>query len=271
MSRWEAKHKFWLRDRGTGRWFLFKYSRANTGEHWPEKVASEVAELLGLPHARVELATCEDAAGVLVEDLRRDREAMSLLHGNELLVELDPSYPSQRDYRVSEHTIARVEQALRDHRVELLDPPILGTVLPAEVDDAFGLFVGYLLLDAIICNTDRHHENWGVVATKSAKGSRVLQLAPTYDHASSLGRELDDARRSGRLRSKGVHGVPGYVERARSALYETAGDEKPLSPRAAFLRAGALRASARDARLRRCESVGLQALEQHFRERNDSV
>jgi hypothetical protein len=257
-----SKRKFWLCDSSTSRWYLFKYSRENTGEHWSEKVACEVAGRLGLPHARVELATCEGAIGVLVEDVRPEREAMSLVHGNELLVELDPSYPSQRDYRLSEHTVERVEQALRDHRVGLPDPSTVVAALPAEVEDSFGLFVGYLLLDAIIGNTDRHHENWGVVATKSAAGSRTLQLAPTYDHASSLGRELHDAKRSERLRGSGAHGIPGYVERARSALYGAPGDKKPLSPLAAFQQAGALRPAARDAWLQHCAQIGLQDLEQ---------
>lgn len=44
------------------RW-LFKYARLSngqvTGEHWAEKVASEVAGLLHIPHARVELATLD--------------------------------------------------------------------------------------------------------------------------------------------------------------------------------------------------------------------
>ena len=176
-------------------------------------------------------------------------------------MELDPSYPSQRDYRVSEHTVERVEQALRDHNVGLPGPSAMASALPVGVDDACGLFVGYLLLDAIIGNTDRHHENWGVVATKNAAGARTLQLAPTYDHASSLGRELGDAKRSERLRGDGAHGVQGYVERARSALYAAPGDKKPLSPRAAFQHAGALRPAARDAWLQRCAQIGLQGLE----------
>jgi HipA-like C-terminal domain len=252
-----SKRKFWLCDNESARWFLFKFSRSGTGEHWSEKIACEVARVLGLPHARVELATHDGASGVLVEDLRRDRERMSLLHGNELLLELDPKYPSARSYRASEHTPARVEHALSVHAVEL---PTVPTPLPAGVTDAMGLFVGYLLLDALIGNTDRHHENWAVVVERSASGARHLELAATYDHASSLGRELDDAKRLGRIQSDKLRGMQGYVERARSALYRAAGDSKPLSPRDAFLAAGELRPSARDAWLARCKTLGAEAL-----------
>jgi hypothetical protein len=52
-------------------------------------------------------------------------------------------------------------------------------------------FAEYVVLDAIIGNTDRHHENWGVL--RRHLGTRwVSRLAPTFDHASSLGRELVD-------------------------------------------------------------------------------
>ena len=52
----------------------------------------------------------------------------------------------------------------------------------------------YLLLDAVIGNVDRHHENWGILG-KDVDGSVKGRLAPTFDHASSLGRELLDTGR----------------------------------------------------------------------------
>ncbi|MEY4578885.1 MAG: hypothetical protein RL701_3588 [Pseudomonadota bacterium] len=255
-----SKRKFWHCDLQTECWSLFKYSQDNTGEHWSEKVACELAALLGIPHAIVELAVHAGATGALVQDLRPDRQHMSLLHGNELLLEYDPVYPSQAGYRVSEHTVSRVAQVLGEHRVRLPELPMLPRPLPTGVDDALGLFVGYLFLDAIIGNTDRHHENWAVIASRDATGARVLQLAPTYDHASSLGRELPDAKRIGRLRGVGARGVKGYAERTRSAMYASNGDIKPLSPRAAFLEAGKQRPAARDAWLRRCRDIGADAL-----------
>jgi hypothetical protein len=266
-----SKRKFWHCDLQTECWSLFKYSQENTGEHWSEKVACEVAELLGIPHAIVQLAVHAGATGALVQDLRPDRQRMSLLHGNELLLEYDPVYPSQGGYRVSAHTVSRVAQVLSEHRVELPQSQMLPRPLPTGVEDALALFVGYLLLDAIIGNTDRHHENWAVIASRDAASAtraphvhahaaRVLQLAPTYDHASSLGRELPDAKRIGRLRGVGVRGVKAYAKRTRSALYGADGDVKPLSPLAAFREAGKQRPTARDAWLQRCQDVGVDAL-----------
>lgn len=44
-------------------------------------------------------------------------------------------------------------------------------------------FAGYLILDALVNNTDRHHGNWAV--TRGTDGA--VHLAPSFDHASSLG------------------------------------------------------------------------------------
>ena len=53
-----SKEKYWL-DYDHERW-LFKIPRQNTGEHWSEKVAYEIATLLGIPAALVELAERTD-------------------------------------------------------------------------------------------------------------------------------------------------------------------------------------------------------------------
>ena len=55
-----SKNKFWYLDpMEEEEYWLFKYPRCNTGEHWAEKIAAEVAALLEIPHARVELAVFE--------------------------------------------------------------------------------------------------------------------------------------------------------------------------------------------------------------------
>ena len=56
-----SKDKFWyLHPTEEEGYWLFKYPRCNTGEHWAEKIAAEVADLLGISHARVELAIFEE-------------------------------------------------------------------------------------------------------------------------------------------------------------------------------------------------------------------
>ena len=62
---------------------LYKRARENTGEHWAEKVASEICELLDLPTHQVRLAEYEGVAGCAVRSFLNHRE--TLIHGNELL------------------------------------------------------------------------------------------------------------------------------------------------------------------------------------------
>ncbi len=57
--------------------------------------------------------------------------------------------------------------------------------------NAFDRFCGYLVLDAVVANRDRHEENWGVLRDPAGR----VTLAPAYDHGNSLGFNLQDDRR----------------------------------------------------------------------------
>ena len=81
--------------------------------------------------------------------------------------------------------------------------------------DAKSRLAEYLVLDAMIGNTDRHHENWGVLRRRKNHVWYGV-VAPSFDHASSLGRELLDDRRD-RLLTE--NRVGNYVERGRGAIY----------------------------------------------------
>ncbi|MBN1612764.1 MAG: HipA domain-containing protein [Polyangiaceae bacterium] len=220
-----TKRKFWYRNDAGEKW-LFKYGRPGTGEHWAEKIASEIAGCLGLPCAEVELARHGEDWGTISRDFTNDG-SYALVHGNELLGEQLPDYPTGRRYRVRQHTLDAIRGVLSTTTIEA------PAGLPVELPEprAFALFVGYLLLDAVIGNTDRHHENWGVLLLGT--NPRRMTLAPTFDHASSLGRELADDKRLGRLAAKDdERGIVGYAEgaRVRSAIYRAEGDGSPMSP-----------------------------------------
>ena len=222
-----TKPKFWFsRD---GDMWLFKATRPDQGEHWAEVIAAGIAELLGLPHAHYELASWRDKGGVVnsgVVTRSFVAQGFDLVHGNELLAERDPDYPLEgaRYVRTQEHTIEAVKAVIG---AQGLGVP-LGWEVPPGIESPVDVFGGYLLLDAWIGNTDRHHENWAIVVNL-AQGHRFL--APTFDHASSLGAHERDDQRRRRLESQDpAFQVEGYVQRAdaRSALYLRVGDARPL-------------------------------------------
>lgn len=215
-----SKKKFWFREPEQNQNWLFKYNRINTGEDWSEKIAAEIAELLAIPHAQVELAKCGGDRGIISKDFT-DNGNKWLMHGNELLSLSITQYPKRQKYRVSKHSIKNILSTISKFKV------VVPSGLPLEVDSPKELFLGYLMLDVLIGNTDRHHENWGILLL-----SENLELAPTFDHASSLGRELLDDRRK-QLLSNPSH-FERYCEKAASAIFPTDEAIKPLSTIGAF-------------------------------------
>jgi hypothetical protein len=122
------------------------------------------------------------------------------------------------------------------------------------------IFVGYLMLDAWIGNTDRHHENWALVVRPQA-----THLAPSYDHAVSLGAHETDANRHDRLttRDRG-RSMQQYVARARSAFYASPTDTRPMSTLSAFREAGIRWPRAAQAWITRLERLSFQDIEAMF-------
>ena len=89
-----TKPKFWFGTKGNR--YLFKEVRPGTGEDWAEKVACELCEALGLPHAAYQLAIWRDCRGVVSPNFVPDGGI--LVHGNELLSRVDGSYPDKVFY-----------------------------------------------------------------------------------------------------------------------------------------------------------------------------
>lgn len=189
-----TKPKFWYRGED-GLSYLLKESRPDTGEHWAEKVACELCKLIGIPHAQYELANFIGKKGVV--SLNFVPKGGGLIHGNELLVARNEKYPVSRFHRVKEHTLDLVMHTIGLTQAQ---PPI-GWTPNDQIKRGTDVFAGYLMFDAWIANQDRHHENWGLIWT-----GKTAHLAPSYDHASSLGRNESDEKRKLRLTEKGRDG-----------------------------------------------------------------
>ena len=97
-------------------------------------------------------------------------------------------------------------------------------------DECRTQLAGYLVLDALIGNVDRHHENWGVLR-KRTNGEWLDRLAPTFDHASSLGRELrDSGAKKSRERYLSELGLDHYARHGSGAIFLTESDARGPSP-----------------------------------------
>lgn len=168
--------KTWFRDPAEPdhRW-VYKPNRQHRSEHEDrsELAASMLAQQLGVPAADVRLAHLSGTRGCLsrnVVSAEKNELEHASLYLSEFVDNFDP-----RDRESKGHSVEWVRTIL-----EQLEPPI-GTANSRL--EAVDWFAGYLIFDALIGNTDRHSENWAIEITP--RGS--MHLAPSYDHATSLG------------------------------------------------------------------------------------
>ena len=211
-ERLGTKDKFWCRPTGENVLWLFKFPRPGSGEHWAEKIAAEVAGCLGVSRADAELATTEGKRGSISRSFLGEERV--LVHGNELLATI-MEYDKHKLHGQSDHSVSNVFRVLEAAFQET-----------SAAENAKREFASYLVLDALIGNTDRHHQNWGLLVERTGGGLRG-RLAPTFDHASSLGRDISDEVRARRLR-EGT--VSQYAKRARGRVFWTGSDRYGPNP-----------------------------------------
>ncbi len=199
-----AAPKLWIREPGgsTSRpetdW-LFKPAtlQANgirqVGD-WTEVACSRIAGALEIPSATSALAVRNATEGVIVQNVRpvgydMHTGRVAMLH------EIDVhTRDSKRDHTASVgHSLDNVLRVLSDYG----PPPGWSSW---EGTTATDVLVGYLILDALVGNGDRHEQNWAVLWAKSSTSGLTDRLSAGYDVGASLGFQLSDRQRSDRLR-----------------------------------------------------------------------
>ncbi|MDR0416659.1 MAG: hypothetical protein LBH76_04965 [Propionibacteriaceae bacterium] len=173
------------------------------GQDWAEVISTQVAITLGVPCAVTRLCVQADEAGRVRRgsislSLRESDSASALVHGGDWLEEA--GIPEFRNWRERSsrgqqrrsgggtvqrgHNLANIERSL-----ETVKPP---QGLPERLT-AFDAFVGFLILDAMVANRDRHEFNWAVL--RSPMADEPDRLCPSFDHGTTLGHNLTDERR----------------------------------------------------------------------------
>lgn len=217
-----SKSKFWY-DNDQGERWLFKYAREITpggeltGEDWAEKLGAEIAAALQIPAAQVELAEYQGRRGASSKRFV-DVSMESLVHGNEILGGMIAAYDRDKKLHQHDHTLDNIVSAFQ----KLLGPltRLRSTILKRLSE--------YLVLDALIGNTDRHHENWGVILPLDVAIAEVpIKVAPSFDHASSLGRELPDSKRLQILEQQRME---SYVQKGHGGIFLRNSDKRGANP-----------------------------------------
>ena len=250
-----TRRKFWISIEGRRKLWLLKFPRPNTGEHWAEKVAYEVGNLIGVNCARVELADYDGELVTVCESfdptnwyeihnyLRINRELtgkqwsagdeidwvdmdfhdfLFVAAGNSVLSGYIENYDLSPEARFHQHqhNVPNIINAVKDFADNA--GPISQRKYRAILDGMASL----ALLDGLIGNVDRHHENW-MIEYGTKDGENHVGVAPSFDHASSLGRELNDSRRTRILEADGIL---GYIKKGRGGVYLSESDNRAPAP-----------------------------------------
>ena len=132
---------------------------------------------------------------------------------------MNPAYDVNRVWLNRAHNIKNIIAAI----VEIAG---VGRTNPMAGWDTMMDLASYALLDGLVGNTDRHHENWMVAYVEDA-GDIRMHVSPSFDHASSLGRELVDEHRERILSS---NDVLNYLKKGHGGVFVAGTHGRAPSP-----------------------------------------
>jgi hypothetical protein len=200
-------------------------SERNVRVDWAEKVVSEIANLLGIPTAKYEFATTyfenspELVEGIVsINCIATGNVRQS---GEKLLNQIidDGSEASQQ------YTIENAMSALDLAQVKR---PNGYDRIPNGIESGAETFVGYILLDALVDNWDRHAENWSIILGEE------IELMPCYDYGEALcSGETDEDKQAIKLdkysqvSSSAFTNKEGTKRLSMSQVFERAASLKP--------------------------------------------
>jgi hypothetical protein len=185
-KRWIAEEADAPRDRH----WLWKYRQTTGGgseaalTDCAEVFTSRLAAEIGLPAAECKFATLDGELGLISRNvtppgfnLNTGTAYLPEVEGYQRRLAADASPDGGRMRLEEGYTLDAVQQVLEHVQA----PPGITDL------SGFAVFAGYLVLDALVGNGDRHPGNWALLERQS---DGVRFLAPTYDHGSALGAGL---------------------------------------------------------------------------------
>ncbi len=197
-----TKEKFWFGEKQDK---LFKIGK-HEGENWAEIVAFHLATLLDIPCAEYMPGSLRKDSqikyGVISQSFINKEDGERLINANELLVKLIKDYDPDKTYKQRNYTFSQ-------------SIALIKLLTPSLKENPIKQFIGYLIFDVWIGNQDRHSENWGFVATNTKP-----YLAPSFDHASSMGCRVGSTEKQERLNTRDTgYSVEAFSSKAKTAMY----------------------------------------------------
>lgn len=192
------KNKRWIAadaDAPRDRHWLWKY-RQTTGDgseaaltDCAEVFTSRLAAAIDLPAAECRFAILDGEPGLISRNVTP--QGFNLNTGTTYLPEVEGYQRRQSAGSDADGGRMRLDEG---YTLDSVRQVLEHVEAPPGVSDlsGFAVFAGYLVLDALVGNGDRHPGNWAILE-RQRDGARFL--APTYDHGSALGAGLTDDNR----------------------------------------------------------------------------
>ena len=165
-----ASEKKWLINPKTKQKGIFKFPKGvdigkPTGEYWAEKLASQLAKILDIECAKVDIGTFKGRVGSMSYMILNDDE--ELIEGIQYITNIYTQYDQDK---------------FIDRKTQ--EPYSINMILNSIKETGLGKdFLMIPIFDALIGNSDRHHSNWGIVKNKV---DGRIRISPLYDNGSSL-------------------------------------------------------------------------------------
>lgn len=195
--------------------YLYKHAFGrHPDQFWTEIIAYHVGCLLDVPVPPAFVAFDEDnnSCGALIEWFLNypEQPEERFVPGGDIMVSVIPSYDRKKGLQ---HNFAIVQHYLdflaKSRKVDMAEWQIYWSDM--------------LLFDALIGNTDRHQDNWGLL-WQTTNNKLKVRIAPVFDNGTSLGYEILERNMGGfynpdRMRS--------YINKGRHHIRCQLHDKKP--------------------------------------------
>jgi hypothetical protein len=165
--------------------YLYKHAFGrHPDQFWTEIIAYRVGCQLNVPVPPAFIAFDEndDSCGALIEWFLNypAQPEERFVSGGDIMVDLIPNFDRKKGHQ---HNFAMVEHYLN----------FLAQNRKVDMADWQGYWCDMLLFDALIGNTDRHQDNWGLLWQTANKPLKV-RMTPVFDNGTSLGYEILESK-----------------------------------------------------------------------------